>query len=78
MSRVINITVPVSHNGRHYPGLSLRAGVSMNVIPGPCDPSIRMVEFPGSTPAIKPVFLTGITHIDDSQAEPVPAYLDLR
>ena len=76
---VINITIPVSHDGAHYHGVCLLDGVSFHFEKAPCQPSdapVRyMAVFDNAKEDVKPIFVDQISHIDDKTKRPVLTYL---
>jgi hypothetical protein len=77
-SKVINISVPMSHAGQHYPGVTLHDGVSVSIVDAPCGPARQMLAFTGCAKPVKPVFLDCVSAIEDGQDKAVPGYLQLK
>lgn len=73
----INITVPVNHEGHHYQGVSVHAGVDISFTDAPCGPARQLIQFDGAENPPTGIFFDQASCVDD-KSEAVPTYLQIQ
>lgn len=75
--KATNITVPFSHDGVHYKGVSALNGVAFKLIPAPCVDGGKLIEFSKTANPPAGIFFQGVSGIQP-EAAPVDGYLVLK
>lgn len=75
---VVSISVVFCHNGRKYDGVSMRDGVTMELVDAPCGAGRQILQFGNTKNPPAGIIWDGVTNVDDKSTETPVGYLVLK